>query len=273
LALLATLALAACAGAVEDCADYGEAQAMGQVEGELDEASGLAVSHQQENLVWAHNDKGDSARFFAIGLNASARGTFLLTDVDAVDFEDMAAGPDGSLWIADTGDNTNGRPSVSLLQVEEPEDPDSSAAVSPTVYELTYEDHAVDSEAMVVDEDGTPWLIDKVEGGTARLYRADLKSGLLVEELAFRVPGDGLTAVTGADLSPDGELLALRTPDLVLIYERQPGQDLAEVLEGSPCSAPAAAESQGEAIALAAWGYLTLGEGSGSTLFRYNRAD
>ena len=55
--MLATLALAACAGAVEDCADYGEAQAMGQVEGELDEASGLAVSHQQENLVWAHNEK------------------------------------------------------------------------------------------------------------------------------------------------------------------------------------------------------------------------
>jgi hypothetical protein len=273
LALLVTLALTACTGSVEQCSDYGQPQEMGQVGGELDEASGLAISRQHENLVWAHNDKGDSARIFALGLNASERGTFVLTGVDAVDFEDMAAGPDGELWIADIGDNDNGRPSVSLLRVDEPGDPDTDAALSPTVYELEYEDRPLDAEAMFVDDEGQPWVIDKVEAGSTRLYRADLDAGLLVEELAFKVPGSDRTEVTAADLGPDGDRLVLRTPDLVLVYDREIDQDMPEVLEGSPCSGPSADEDQGESIALSSWGYLTLGEGQGSTLFRYNQAD
>jgi hypothetical protein len=33
---------------------------------ELTEISGIAVSRQNRNVIWAHNDSGDSARIFAM---------------------------------------------------------------------------------------------------------------------------------------------------------------------------------------------------------------
>ena len=272
MALLAMLALA-CDSEPEACLGYGEPQDMGEVDEELDEVSGLAVSRVHENLVWAHNDKGDSSRVFAMGLNGSLRGTFALTGGVAEDLEDMAVDDEGRLWIADIGDNDRGRESVALMSVEEPSEPDDDGALETTLYELEYEDGPQDAEAMFVDEQGRAWVIDKVGGGKARLYRAELEAGLLVEEASFEVPGSGQSEVTAADLSPDGESLALRTPDRVLIYPRSADQGFDEVLQGVPCSAPAADEVQGEAIAFASWGYLTLSEGRGSSLFRYNQAD
>jgi hypothetical protein len=37
----------------------------------IDEASGLAVSRLNDNILWVHNDSGDTARIFAIDRNIS----------------------------------------------------------------------------------------------------------------------------------------------------------------------------------------------------------
>ena len=46
----------------------------------------------------------------------------------------------------------------------------------------------------------------------------------------------------------DGALIAVRTYGSVWLFERGPGQSLAEALAGPPCEGGAAAETQGEAV-------------------------
>ena len=59
---------------------------------ELDELSGAATSRIHVGL-WAHNDKGDDARIFGVGLDGSDAGVWELTGVEATDGEDIAVGP------------------------------------------------------------------------------------------------------------------------------------------------------------------------------------
>ena len=62
------------------------------------------------------------------------------------------------------------------------------------------------------------------------------------------------TMVTGADISPDGGVVLVRTYQQVLAFVRVDGQTVAEALAGAPCEAPQVGEPQGEAIAFSATG-------------------
>lgn len=78
--------------------------------------------------------------------------------------------------------------------------------------------------------------------------------------------------VTGGDVSPDGSLVALRTYGQVLVWDRAPGQSVADALAGRACQAPAPAELQGEALAFTpdGRGYATLSEGVNPALNRFH---
>ena len=57
----------------------------------------------------------------------------------------------------------------------------------------------------------------------------------------------------------------------MFIWAREDGQTVAEALAGTPCEAPSAIETQGEAIAFTpdADGYYTVSEGANPTLYRF----
>ena len=80
-------------------------------------------------------------------------------------------------------------------------------------------------------------------------------------DLTVGLPG---WLVTGADVSPDGSIVLVRTYQAVLAYERRPGEALASAFTRPQCQAPQAKEEQGEAVAFAADGgsYVTIGEGT-----------
>ena len=72
------------------------------------EASGLARSGRQTDLLWVHNDRGNKPRVFAIGTDGAQRGDFRLQDVDNNDWEDLASflvDDVPYLMIAEVGDN------------------------------------------------------------------------------------------------------------------------------------------------------------------------
>ena len=74
----------------------------------LVETSGLAASRVHPNVLYAHNDSGDSARIFVVGTNGAAQGVVSVTGAPAVDWEDIAVGkcPSGScVFVGDIGDN------------------------------------------------------------------------------------------------------------------------------------------------------------------------
>src|SRR6188508_1240616 len=104
----------------------------------INEASGIAASRINPNVLWAHNDSGDSARVFAMTAAGTNLGTYSISGASATDWEDIAVGPGPTagaqyLYIGDIGDNGASRSSVSIYRVPEPTVSDTQSAVSTSV--------------------------------------------------------------------------------------------------------------------------------------------
>jgi len=263
--------LTACATELQQCEGYAPVEALGPLENtELKEASGLAVSPAQ-SILWSHNDRGDSARVFAVGMDGSDQGVWVLAGVDVQDLEDIAFDPQGRVVLGDIGDNQRRRDSVRIIRFAEPDASTGGGTVTVESFELVYEDGPQDSEALAVDpQTGDIFLFEKDASGRVSVHRADLEAGTLTRAHRFRPPGEGDQAITAADFTPDGERLLLRTRDRVLVYNRAVG-GIEATLAGTPCVGPVAQEAQGESLGAATWGYVTVSEGPESVISRANR--
>nr|WP_116042383.1 hypothetical protein [Amycolatopsis palatopharyngis] len=231
----------------------------------LAELSGLAADDEH---WYAVSDGGTRIQVFVLNRDCSVERT--ITDpIDPYDVEDMARAGDGTLWLADTGDNRKRRDTVALHEVR----PDGGA----TLYRLTYPDGPHDAEALLLDPAGVPYVITKNVLGTSEVYRP---AGPLtspgptplenVGSLRFEstdtkggpVGGTGSVLVTGGAVSADGTVVALRTYTDAYLY-RVPGGDIAAALQGAPVRVPLPGENQGEAIAFEPGGtLLSAGEGT-----------
>ena len=220
----------------------------------LPELSGLASAG--ETMV-AMNDGGDRAEVYVVD-GACAVVDVRGADVDPYDPEDLALAADGTLWIADIGDNVQGRETVALIALR----PDGSSALT----RLTYPDGPHDAEALLLAPDGTPYVVTKEVLGASSVYRPDapLADGATVPmtrvlELGFTLTGTpggpvgraGQLLVTGGAVSADGQRIALRTYTDAYVWPLT-GSDVAGALSGSPVRVPLPEAPQGEAITFAA---------------------
>jgi hypothetical protein len=253
---------------------------------ELDEISGVVESRSRPGVLWVHNDSGDSARLFAIGLRGRLLGTYALSGVEAVDWEDIAAGPGPLpgkryLYVGDIGDNERTRDTISVLRLVEPVVDTRHAPQSHTVtgvdeLVLRYPDGPHDAEALLVDPRARSLVIvTKALDGRVGVYRApggigiDAGSVTVLRRVATLRLGFG-ALVTGGDVSRSGRVVALRTYGSVLLYDRPAGKPLWAAFRSRRCTGVTPPERQGEAIALRVRGrsYLTVGEGEHPRIFR-----
>ncbi len=251
----------------------------------LVEVSGLAVSAKNANTLWAHNDSGDTARLFAITPAGATRVVYTLTGATAIDWEDMAIGPGPTagtpyLYAGDIGDNAQNRANVAVYRVPEPTVSGSGAQALGAVEKLTlrYPDGAHDAEAMFVDpRSGELYIIQKsIGGGAVGVYRApaDLAAGsttVLTHVATLTLPSGLANAVTAADITPDGDTIAVRSYGGVRLYSRTT-YPVAEALGFGPCAGPLPAEGQGESVAFQPDGraYSTVSEGASAQLHRFS---
>ena len=72
-------------------------------------------------------------------------------------------------------------------------------------------------------------------------------------------------------MSPDGNVVLVRTYRRVLAFVRPKGAPLAAAFGVDPCSAPQADERQGEAVGFAADGtsYFTISEGANAPIHHF----
>ena len=139
------------------------------------ESSGLAASARHAGILWTHNDSGDFARIYAIGPDGRTRAVIRLAGQRPRDWEAIAAGPAGTLWIGDIGDNSGRRTAGILVhRIEEPARlVDQTARV--TSYRLRYPDGPHDAEALLVDpRSGQLLVATKSVLSRGGLYRAPL---------------------------------------------------------------------------------------------------
>lgn len=238
----------------------------------IDESSGLAASRVTPGLLWTHNDSGGAPVLYAVDPATGATRAELRLDVEARDWEDLAAGPgpDGrpSLFVGDIGDNTAEHPSVTVHVVPEPDlAPGATVtAETPTTYRFVYEDGPHDAETLLVHPaTGRIAIVTKDLSGRAGVYLAPESPDPVSENLLtfaatarFTIPEDasdsqgpigrlGYYLATGGDVSPDGTRVVVRSYGEAREWPVVDG-DLAAAFAIEPTVTPLPDAPQGEAI-------------------------
>ncbi|HEU4813616.1 MAG TPA: hypothetical protein VFS99_05250 [Xanthomonadaceae bacterium] len=248
----------------------------------LDEVSGLVASRRHDDVLWAINDGGNGARLHAIGTRGQHHATIEVDGAVNTDWEDLAAFEvDGTryLLVADTGDNGGLRHTLQLHAIEEPALEDGSRARPAWSVAFRWPDGPRDCEAVAVDAAGGRVLLVSKRRIPAELFAVPLRPGTHAVQVAERIgtlagvprateaesrddpEGARLRGqVTAADISPDGQTLAVLTYDDVLLYRRGGGTWREDVAR-QPIVHDLTLLPQAEAIAWAAEGHALYATG------------
>jgi hypothetical protein len=258
----------------------------------LDEISGVVASRANPGLYYTHNDSGGKAAVYAIDRDGRIRMEIALDDAKNVDWEDIALAPGNTagtfeICVADIGDNNAKRSELHIYRAAEPH-LDAAAdrakpvrmTVAPTRYTLRYADGPRNAEALVVHpRSGDGYIITKRMDGVAEVYRipAPWPKDRTIEmqrfgTLTFPQVAPIQAIVTGADLSPDGTQLVVRSYPCGWLWTIPPDAasvDFAALVRQMPVRIELAAEPQGEAICFSSDGrcLLTISEKSPTRLF------
>jgi hypothetical protein len=207
------------------------------------EMSGIVKSRRYAGVYWVHNDSGDSARIFAIGLDGkpiipehrkkdahedqNPTGKVFegirIEGATNIDWEDIAIDGD-TLYIADMGNNGNARRDLGVYVVKEPNpnsvDRTRALRFVPVAYPAQTEfppkeQWNYDCEAVFVYGGKLHFLTKHRRGSvmpvdSTVLWRLDSQDSGKINPLK-RVESRGNLGgwVTAADLSPDGKTLAV----------------------------------------------------------------
>lgn len=240
---------------------------------EATELSGLVASPAQKGVLWSHNDSGDRARLLALRTDGSLIASLDVPGAEAVDWEDIAVGPGGTLLVGDIGDNAAARASIDVWRVPEPRLADGPRATAPaTRLSMKYPDGAHDAETLIADRrTGEIVVVTKRADGRLGVYAASVEQPVLRKTGTLRLGLGGLA--TAGDVSADGRVVAIRTYTALYVWSKRPGASIASALKRRPCvgSAQLLAEGQGESLALGRDGrsFFTVPEGADPVLRQY----
>ena len=214
---------------------------------ELGEISGLAKS-SDGTFYWVHNDSGDSARVFAIDAEGNVIGPSWMNlgpddwpghTIDNAwhfDWESIAV-VDGTVLIADVGNNGNARRDLGVYLLSEPNPRAVTKARAHGFLAVVYPDQTAfpaeqwhfDCEALFVDNGVLHFITKHREAGRintqepgAKLYRlgGGIFESVFGGELELVGSHEGITSATGADLSPDGGTLAVSSYTALWLFDR-----------------------------------------------------
>lgn len=269
----------------------GPATTVGRVASDdLTELSGLAAEGHGGDRLWAVQDSGNPAALFALDASGANLGAFRVSGAENHDWEDIAVAPDGHVLIADIGDNSAARDTVTIYDVTPPAHDVDHGTLVATPSRYRYPDGPRDAETLLVDPTtGDRYVVTKAwHIPTLTLYPEAVvfelpapvagSVGSAVE--VGRIPLGRGVLVTGGDIAPDGRTIALRTSSplrqdpAIHVYDRAAGHSVADALEGAGCVINGPEEEQGEAVTFADGGtaLLTASEGEHSPIQRIDAA-
>jgi hypothetical protein len=208
----------------------------------------------------------------------------------ARDPEDVAVARDGTVWVADIGDNStasggsaNRRGTIALWSLP-------AGAKQPIIHRFTYPDGLPrDAEALLLSGDGTPVIVTKEPAGEVYVpdgkVQANNTTGVKLRRVGAFTPAKtatpnplgfiGVELVTGGAVSPDGRRAVVRTMSDAYEFDVPDGDVAKAITTGTPRITPLPNEPQGEAICYSADGrsLLTASDEPGpTTVLRYTPA-
>ncbi|GAB3535353.1 hypothetical protein GCM10027443_24260 [Pontibacter brevis] len=233
----------------------------------VEESSGIAVL-EQEGLYLTHNDAGNKPYLFKLNEQGKLVETIKL-NLKNMDWEDLAQDNDGNIYIADTGNNNNRRRDLAVYKVNL-KSPQEAEAIR-----YSYEDQKefppskkernFDSEALFWHNDNLYIITkDRGQGETAKVYKLPAQAGNHKARLIGSYKTD--TEVTGADISPDGNTVALLSEEKIHLFRDFGSPDT--FFEGDYNEIGIKGAGQTEAIAFEGNNTLVI-TSEGGNLYRY----
>jgi hypothetical protein len=245
----------------------------------LDELSGIVATKSGFIVINDSSSLGDRKRVFYLDAKCKITKSVSYSGNGPRDTEDLILSADGkTLWIADTGDNTKVRDTISLWTM--PVD----GSTQPKIHRLAYPNgDKHDSEALLLNGDGTPIIVTKEIGKPAGIYTptAPLQTnnvqGVRLKKVGELTPPPSSTpanelsrlgrgSIDGAAMALGGDKVVLRTYTDALEWTVS-GGDVLAAIKGKPRITPLPNEPFGEAIAYTADGknYVTVSDMQGET--------
>ncbi|MGB5510246.1 MAG: hypothetical protein WBM87_00900 [Woeseiaceae bacterium] len=223
---------------------------------DIREASGLARSYRQDNVLWTINDNGADEWVHAISPRGARLGEFVLKKSKNVDWEDLASftlDDEPYLLIADIGDNEAKYKSRTLYVVSEPPAKKKDQEKVDWQVDFRYPDGPRDAESAAVDIDNQRVLVLSKRDIPPVLYELPLRPdgnktltarrlGTITSlprpsrqdvEFAPKL-NDWYWQPVGMDISDDNLAAVILTYRAVYYYTRLPGQDWLVALNAKP---------------------------------------
>jgi hypothetical protein len=241
----------------------------------IDEASGLAASRSNANILWVHNDRGNPNYLYAVGkLHGTDYGFVQIEGSANRDWEDMCIGPgpiDGVnyLYIGDIGDNDGVYPTIIVYRFPEPDirnlDSLTKQIPTPSAVEsmiFIYPDGAKDAESLMIDPFTKDLYIVSKRGAQSIVYMAPYPQATEGTTILTKVATLPFNRALAADISQDGTEIAIKTDYHIYYWKRNPSQSVLDALKQKPLLLPYTYYPQGEGFC---WdpsedGYFTVSE-------------
>jgi hypothetical protein len=228
----------------------------------IKESSGLTISSTHEDLAYTINDAGNPPIVYAIRVSTGdVVGTTRVDGGDLKDTESIAIDGDGTVWLADLGDNTSNRSDAALYAFPEPGPGDHE--VTAKRYPVTYDGGPRDVEALLVHPQTGAKLLaskEKKRPGTLFALPKDLTEDRpnVASDLNKPVP----EKVSDATFTTDGSEALLRTQVGVHVFDPGTWREIREIRVPDV--------KQGESIAMEPTGssFIIGSEGKNSPLIR-----
>jgi len=237
------------------------------------EASGLARSQREIDVLWVINDNGSKNIVHGIDVTGARRGEFELKKSRNKDWEDLASfrlNDVPYLMVADIGDNGAKRDHLTLYFVEEPVASKNAKASRAWQVDFTYPEGPRDSESAAIDVETQQALILTKRDLPPRLYSVPLQANadkpvgatLLGSVETLQKPNrsefemapktkDWFWQPVGMDISDDNRAAVILTYRAVYCYHRQTGQSWLDALNTKPMRISIGNFENAEAIAFA----------------------
>nr|WP_202886618.1 hypothetical protein [Kribbella sandramycini] len=177
----------------------------------LEESSGLAKSAKHDGLYWTINDSGDSARVFGVDTTGEVQ-VVLRFNAQVRDVEAIAVDADGTIYVADIGDNNATRDMIEIYTIPEPETLKDAENVRYHRYDFKYPDGAHDAETLLVQpQTNRLFIVTKTTKKTPAIYAAPRSPSRQGTNELTKYASAPKGQYTDGTFLPDGERIVLRS--------------------------------------------------------------
>lgn len=226
----------------------------------IKEISGICDSKTQQGFLWGEEDSGNPPLMYLIGHDGNVKSKVFIAGAVNTDWEDIAL-VDGSIYMADIGDNNAVRSSLTIYKFPEPVAGADTVKNFDAIH-FTYADGPHDAEAILIDSSTKDIYVITKRDTASRIYRVHYPyshTSMNTAEYIASLPYNG---VVSAAVSPDGTGIIVKNYFSLYYYKRPSGTSIPTALQQSYTALKYTVEPQGEAVtfALDNSGYYTVSE-------------